>query len=329
MPVRNEAGHIRSALESIRSQDFDGPYEVIVVDGKSEDGTRAIVERWMGEDRRVRLLDNPARTTPTALNASVRAARGEIVVRIDGHWRVPPDYLRKVDEGFRKSGADSLGGRIVRRPRGHLSEGIEMARGTFLGGGLSSRNDPRAPEGFVTEPNIATCWRWDVMERVGPFDESLRKNQDDEFNARLLRLGFSTYYDPAFHFDYFPPASLGALFRQLFGYALYGPEAARKKGAFSGLQGRLLPGASLLLVIVSAALLVARPAWVVVLGAVYLALLGAATVALCVRAGWRYAPAVAAAYGTIHGAVVAGSLAGLLREAIRRPRSRLRGDGRA
>lgn len=329
MPVRNEAGHIARAIESIRSQVCEEPYEVIVVDGKSDDGTREIVERWVGQDSRVRLIDNPTRTTPAALNVAGRAARGDIVVRVDGHWRIPPDYLRRVDEGFRKSGADSLGGRIMRLTRGRFSEGIEIARRTSLGGGLSGRNDPRMPEGFVSQANIATCWRREVMVRIGPFDECLLKNQDDEFNARLLRHGFSTYYDPTFHFDYYPPASLGGLFRQLYGYALYGPEASRKKGKFASARARLLPGLSLLSVLVLAALLVLRPAWVLLLASAYFLVVASATIVVVAREGSRYAVPVLLSYVTIHAAVVSGSIAGLLRDTMRRARSSQREGGGA
>src|SRR6266850_4762586 len=85
MPVRNEAGYIARAVESIRAQTLDGAFEVIVVDGQSTDGTRETIESWCRSDARVRLLDNPRRITPTALNVAVGACRGDTVVRIDGH----------------------------------------------------------------------------------------------------------------------------------------------------------------------------------------------------------------------------------------------------
>jgi len=326
IPVRNEAKHIGQALESIGAQECRDAYEVLVVDGGSDDGTREILARWAYLDPRIRVLDNPRRTTPAALNLAVQAACGEIVVRIDGHWRVPPDYLTRIDETFRRTEADSVGGRIMRLTRSRLAEGIEIARRTALGGHLSLRNDPFAPSGFVARPNIATCWKRDVMLDVGPFDESLLKNQDDEFNARLLRRGFSTYYDAAFHFDYYPPADLPRLFRQLFGYSLYGADATWKKGPMADARSRLMPLVSLVLSGVLLALLFSRPRWLISIVSGYIALIAMAAILVCVRKDVRHAPTVLLSYATIHFAVLFGWVLGTLKAIAARVKPARRRD---
>lgn len=318
MPLRNESVHLGRALESIEAQDYGGVFEVIAVDGGSTDGTRDILERWRGRNPGLKILENPRRITPAALNAAVGAARGEIVVRIDGHWFVPPDYLRRIDEAFRRSGADSVGGRIARLTRGRLSEAIELARRSFLGGGLSERNDPATPPGLTRQPNVATCWKREVMAKVGPFDESLPKNQDNEFNARLLRLGFSTYYDPAFHFNYFPPATLARLFGQMFGYSLYGLSAARREGEFARARSWLLPILCMSCAIGALLALLFRSSWLLLAASAYAFLVLAAAVATSLKPGLRYAPAVMLAYVTVHAAVLLGSAVSVPREALAR-----------
>jgi len=318
MPVRNESASVDKALRSIRGQDFPGVYEILVVDGRSEDGTRAILEEHARQDPRVRILENPDRVTPAALNIGVRAARGEIVVRLDGRWRVASDYLARIDEAFQRTGADSLGGRIVRVPEGRVAEGIERARRTWLGGGLSSRNDPSTPAGFVREPNIATCWRRNIMLRVGAFDESLIKNQDDEYNARLLLAGFTTYYEPEFSFEYSTPRTLRQLYRQLYGYAFYGLDAALKKGPLADWRSRLMPGVALSVCVMPFVLAAVNPAYLLGMIASYLAIVALATVSAGPASGAGGARlSTLMAFPTIHAAVLWGSAIGALRTLVR------------
>src|SRR5687768_9497241 len=99
VPVLNEAAHIRDAAAAMLAQRFDGTYEGLFIDGGSTDGAQDLVAEIAAEDPRVRMLDNPARVTPAALNIGLRAARGDIVVRMDAHTFYPVDYL---DVGVRR-----------------------------------------------------------------------------------------------------------------------------------------------------------------------------------------------------------------------------------
>jgi succinoglycan biosynthesis protein ExoA len=85
--VRNEEEYIRNAARAMQAQDFDGSLEFLFIDGRSEDQTVAILEQLAADDPRVRILDNPARITPVALNIGLRAARGEVIARMDAHTR--------------------------------------------------------------------------------------------------------------------------------------------------------------------------------------------------------------------------------------------------
>src|SRR5262249_44488381 len=123
IPMRNEATTIGSLLDAVLAQDYPADrFEVLVVDGASTDASAAVVESYAGRDPRVRLLHNPRRIVPTALNIAIRAARGEIICRIDGHTRVAPDYVRVGVETLARTGADNVGGpmssRRGRRVRG-------------------------------------------------------------------------------------------------------------------------------------------------------------------------------------------------------------------
>ena len=93
MPVRNEAASLDATLASVCSQTTDASFEVIVVDDHSTDSTRNILERWVAQDERVRLVINQRRGAANALNSGLEAARGRYLVRVDGHLSIPPDYV--------------------------------------------------------------------------------------------------------------------------------------------------------------------------------------------------------------------------------------------
>lgn len=223
VPARNEERYIRRCLDSLLSQHYSGCYEVIVVDGLSEDATAEIVRKYAAQDERVRLLSNPARITPAAFNIGVRAAKGELILTVGAHWYVPPDYLQQITKLFAEHAIDCLGGRIVRVVETDIGRAIELARATVLGGGLSPRNDPAQPEQIVNAPNIAYIWRRSVFDQVGLFDERFVRNQDNEFNLRTLEAGLTTMYSPRVVFYYYAPDNFHKLFRQMFGYASYMP----------------------------------------------------------------------------------------------------------
>src|SRR5919198_1495580 len=110
MPVLNEARHLRSAVEHVLGQDYPGEFELVIALGPSRDGTDAIAAELVAADPRVRSVPNPTGRTPSALNAAIAAARHEIVVRVDGHGILPPDYVRTAVEVLGETGADNVGG---------------------------------------------------------------------------------------------------------------------------------------------------------------------------------------------------------------------------
>src|SRR2546422_10081674 len=117
MPCRNEAPYIAACLESVLATDYPlDRVELLVVDGRSDDGTRAIVERYAARHSCVQLIDNPARITPTALNTAIRVAKGELIVRMDAHVIYPRDYLPRLVSALQETGADNVGGVVVTLP---------------------------------------------------------------------------------------------------------------------------------------------------------------------------------------------------------------------
>lgn len=205
VPCRNEARYIKRCLESILAGDYPSErLEVIVADGLSEDGTRRIIEEMQAREPRLRLVDNPKRTTPAALNRAIETAKGEIIIRMDAHALIAPDYARRCVEALSASGADNVGGIMQTIPaeQGSLARALAAAISHPFGVGNSRfRTHSTAP--IWVDTVFGGCYRRDVFDRVGFFNENLARGQDMEFNLRLRRAGGKILLDPAIVSWYF------------------------------------------------------------------------------------------------------------------------------
>src|SRR3954462_11162677 len=132
VPVLNEEEHIREAVDAMRAQEFDGTIELLFMDGGSTDSTRALLEELAAEDPRIRVLDNPGRTTPPALNVGLAAARGDFVVRMDAHAFYPPRYIAAGVERLQRGGVEWVAGAAIPRGTGRWSRRVAMALNSGL-----------------------------------------------------------------------------------------------------------------------------------------------------------------------------------------------------
>ena len=326
VPCRNERDHVGPCLASILGNDYPAHRrEVVVVDGMSDDGTRDRILEAAAADPAVRLVDNPSRETPAALNLGIAATRGDIVVRMDTHARYPADYIRCLVEALERSGADNVGGVLRTRPGGPgpMAEAIAMGMAHPFGvGNAAFRTGTRAPQWVDTVP--FGCFRRVLFDRLGGFDPELLRNQDDEMNGRIIRAGGRILLLPDVMVDYFARPSLGKLARMYYQYGYYKPLVVRKLGLVP--TARQLVPAALLLALAASALAAGlapafgRPALALVAGAY---LLGVAAAA---GAAWwrtRRIPALllTAVFPVLHFAYGWGYLRGLP-PAMRRGRSR-------
>ena len=218
VPCRNEMSHIENCVRSILTQiPPPGGFDVIVIDGMSNDGTRTILEKLARKEERLRLMDNPAQIVSTALNVGIRAAKGGIIIRMDAHTQYASDYIRECVAVLRDTGADNVGGPWIAKGDGFVSRAIAAAFQSSFGAG-GARGHDADYEGEIDTVYLG-CWPRQVFDRIGFFDEELVRNQDDEFNLRLTRAGGRIWQSPRVKSWYTPRESLGALFRQ---YVQYG-----------------------------------------------------------------------------------------------------------
>jgi GT2 family glycosyltransferase len=230
MPCRNEVGWIRRCLQSIADNDASkDQLEVLVVDGMSDDGTRAIVEDFVARCPYVRLLDNPKRITPTALNIGIAAARGAVIMRMDAHVEYPAGYISTLVRQLEESGADNVGGVWHTCPANEsaMARAIAIGASHPLGVGNSHyRIGTTQPRWVDTVP--FGCYRREVFDRIGLFDEELVRNQDDEFNLRLLRSGGRILLVPEVACRYYARESLHKVWRMHYQYGYFKPLVVRK-----------------------------------------------------------------------------------------------------
>jgi succinoglycan biosynthesis protein ExoA len=241
VPCRNEVKHLRGFLDSVFQQDLAGcDWEVIVADGMSDDGTWPLLEEYARKQPRLRLLRNPAGIVSTGLNACIRAARGDIIVRMDAHTEYAPNYVKECLRALNETGADNVGGPPRARTGNLRMRAMSAAYHSRFAVGASKSHDVTY-EGYV-DSVFYGCWKKKTLERVGLFDETLVRNQDDELNLRLTRSGGKVWQTPKIVSYYHPRSELGKLCRQYFQYGFWKVAVIRRHRLPASWR-HLVPGA--------------------------------------------------------------------------------------
>jgi cellulose synthase/poly-beta-1,6-N-acetylglucosamine synthase-like glycosyltransferase len=226
VPIRNEEATIERLTRSLLDQDYPRDrYEIVMADGGSRDRTRALLA-GVDVEGRVRVLDNPGRTAPAALNVAIAAARGDIVTRVDGHSFVAPDYLSRIVAVMEETGESVVGGPVRMVADTPFRKALVEALYATVGvGSVPYRTLTRRAH---VESLQTGSFRRDVLERVGPFDESLAVVEDLDMNTRIRKAGVKLLLDPSIRFWYCPRSSLPALWRQIYAVGLVKARILRK-----------------------------------------------------------------------------------------------------
>jgi len=324
LPCRTEERYIGPCLESILATSYPPDrFEVLVVDGRSDDGTRSVVAQLAAAHPQIRLLDNPLRITPVGLNIGLEAASGEIIVRMDAHVAYPPEYLPWLVTALQETGADNVGGVIVTLPADNtpIARAIAVALSHPLGVGNSYfRIGAREQRDVDTVP--FGCFRREVFDRIGMFDEDLPRGQDEELNFRLIQRGGRVVLLPNVLSYYYARGSLRMLARMYYQYGYFKPRVAQKVGAI--MTARQLVPAVFLLSLLAAG---AASAWWPVAGVVGLGIAGSYAAVVvggaalaAARHGLACALMLIAVFPVLHVSYGLGFLAGALRLLLRRRR---------
>ena len=325
MPIRNEATFIKRSLDSVLAQDYSPErMEIIIVDGVSEDGTREIIRQTLDRANvltcqrvNVQLLDNPSRIVPAALNTGLQHAHGDVIIRVDGHCEISPDYVRRCVEVLQQTGADNVGGLQRAMGQGWVGQVIVLATGSPFGVGNARFRYSEKP-GWVDTVYLG-AYRRGLFDRVGGFDEELVRNQDDEFNYRLLKAGGKIWLDPSVRSVYYSRASLKSLWRQYFQYGFWKvrvmqkhPRQMRPRQFVPPIFVAALLGSALL-----APFTRLRGLPLALVAGSYILADLAASVWTARKGGWQYLPLLPIVFATLHLSWGLGFLIGLVRFAGR------------
>ncbi|HEX3140527.1 MAG TPA: glycosyltransferase family 2 protein [Rhizobacter sp.] len=249
VPCRNERRYIEGFCAGVMAQQLppDWQLQLVVADGQSDDGTRELLARVAAAEPRVVWIDNPARIVSPGLNAALRVATGEAIVRMDVHTEYADDYVAQCLAVLAETGADNVGGPWRAEPDAHAGATQHAVAAAFqsrwvAGGALSRQLDYN---GFADTVYLGS-WPRASFERFGGFDEQLVRNQDDEHNLRITRGGGRVWQSSRIRSIYRPRASLSQVFRQYLQYGYWKPFVMKKHGQAASLR-HLVPGVFVLL----------------------------------------------------------------------------------
>jgi glycosyltransferase involved in cell wall biosynthesis len=220
LPVRNEAGYIERCLRAVLAQDYpQDRLEIIAADGQSTDGTGTLLRECAARYPALTVLENTGRIVPTGLNLAIGQARGDVIVRVDGHCEIAPDYVRRCVAHLR-DGADAVGGPLETIGETPMARAIALAMGSPFGVGNAAFRTVK--DRTMTVDTVAfPAWPRAVLDRLGPFDEELVRNQDDEYNSRLREQGGTIRLAADIRSRYYGRASLRSLWRQYYQYGYW------------------------------------------------------------------------------------------------------------
>ena len=308
MPAFNEEKYIEACIASVQAQDYPADHvEILIADGRSTDATRDILARLTAADPRIQMIDNPARLQAAGLGLLVKAASGEVIVRMDVHCEYAPDYVRRCVETLERTGADNVGGAQRARAKTFFQRALCAALGSPLGVGGAKYRSAEA-EGFVDTVFLG-AFRRRVFETIGLWDPGAITNEDAELNQRILESGGQIYLSRDIVVHYYPRESYRALATQYFRYGRGRARTLLKLGRFPTLRP-MLPFA---MVVGGVALIALPPLWPIAPAAA--AAYALATGAEAVRVGGKLGPlAIPTVWGifpVLHASHGAGFAAGL------------------
>lgn len=215
--------------------------EVLVMDGLSDDGTRETVRIYEQKYPFLRLLDNEKKNVPAALNKGINVSKGEIILRMDAHNIYDKFYIKKSVEGLFRHNADNIGGVWITLPPKNtlISHSIALGLSHPFGvGNAHYRLGSKGPKCVDTVP--FGCFKKSLFEKIGMFDEELVRNQDDEFNSRLIKNGGKIVLDPAIVSYYYTRDSIAKLWKMFYQYGYFKPLVAKKTGKIATFR-QLMP----------------------------------------------------------------------------------------
>ncbi|MFA5607243.1 MAG: glycosyltransferase family 2 protein [Leucobacter sp.] len=250
MPVLEEEQFLEPAVRAILGQDYPGEKEIVLALGPSRDRSEEVAHALAAEDPRVRLVENPHRDIPAGLNLAISMSRNPVVVRVDAHSELAPDYTRRGVAALRETGAANVGG--VMQAAGRTPVQRAIARGYNSAFGLGGGTYHGEGEPGPAESAYLGVFRREALDAVGGYDPGILRGEDWELNLRIRRAGYEVRFDPSLRVTYWPRSSFSDLFKQFFATGVWRAVLVRRAPASTPWRF-FAPGALILALVVSLA----------------------------------------------------------------------------
>ncbi|MFD7867636.1 glycosyltransferase family 2 protein [Streptomyces sp. NPDC057682] len=225
MPVLNEERHLRNSVRHILEQEYAGEMEVVIALGPSTDRTDAIAAELVAEDPRVHTVPNPTGRTPAALNAAIQASSHPIVVRVDGHGMLSPDYIATAVRLLEETGAQNVGGIMHAEGENAWEDAVAAAMTSKIGVGNAAFHT--GGEAGPAETVYLGVFRREALEKAGGYNVEFIRAQDWELNFRIREAGGLIWFSPELRVQYRPRPSVRALAKQYKDYGRWRHVVAR------------------------------------------------------------------------------------------------------
>ena len=272
IPVRNEVRYVPRCLKAVAEQDYPSDrIEILIADGMSDDGTFELLQEWAAQSANHNVFQNPGKIVPTGLNILIPKAKGEVIIRVDGHCVIALDYVSNCVCHLHQDQVDGVGGPMRSIGEDLISQVTGLAMSSKFGVGNSSfRTETGQTKLADTVPFPA--YTRAIIEKVGLYDEELVRNQDDEYNYRIREAGGKILLAEDVRSEYYSRGSLKKLWKQYFQYGYWKVRVLQKHPRQMSLR-QFVPLGFVLTLILTLLLSVLAPwGWkaLVVLLAVYL-----------------------------------------------------------
>ncbi len=310
MPARDDEAHLPDAVASVLAQDYAGPLKLVIGVGPSADATERVAAELAATHPRITVVGNPRGGTAAGLNAALRSACGEVIVRVDSHCELPPGYVTRAVATLQRTGAANVGG--VQAATGTTPYERAVARAMSSRFGVGDATFHYGGEEGPTDTVYLGVFSADALRQVGGFDESLVRNQDYELNWRLRTAGHVVWLDPNLVVRYQPRSSPRALAKQYFEYGRWKREVIRRHPRSTRARHLVAP-LTVLGTVAGVAGALAGRRWMLAAPAAYAGAVALASVAVSGSA--REALTLATVFPTMHLSWGAGFLAGAPRGA--------------
>lgn len=225
MPVLNEERHLRNSVRHILEQEYAGELEVVIALGPSTDRTDEIAAELVAEDARVHTVPNPTGRTPAALNAAIKASRHPVVVRVDGHGMLSPNYIATAVRLLDETGAANVGGIMHAEGENAWEDAVAAAMTSKIGVGNAAFHT--GGQAGPAETVFLGVFRREVLEQQGGYNEEFIRAQDWELNFRIREAGGQIWFSPELRVQYRPRPSVKALAKQYKDYGKWRHVVAR------------------------------------------------------------------------------------------------------